>query len=126
MAYEELDKWIDANAPSLNKRVLHTKVASISGSEPGDGGMTMIDMDTSIPGPPRILNGASVKALLENGTFIVFRAQGGGSGYMYLYPGELHESELSLLTTGESQDSPVVYHFFYNSESDDWAMNISN
>lgn len=26
MSYEELDKWIDTNAPGLNKRVLHTKV----------------------------------------------------------------------------------------------------
>lgn len=36
MSYEELDKWIDKNAPGLNKRVLHTQVAAIAGE--GGGG----------------------------------------------------------------------------------------
>lgn len=35
MAYEELDSWVDANAPNLNKNVLHTQVASIVDSEGG-------------------------------------------------------------------------------------------
>lgn len=29
--FDQLDKWIDVNAPNLNKRILHTQVASIAG-----------------------------------------------------------------------------------------------
>lgn len=36
MSYEELDNWIDINAPNLNKGVLHTQVAAIAGE--GGGG----------------------------------------------------------------------------------------
>lgn len=34
--FDQLDNWIDINAPNLNKRVLHTQIAS--GSEGGGGG----------------------------------------------------------------------------------------
>ena len=33
MSYEELDKWVQINAPNLNKKMLHTQVASITASE---------------------------------------------------------------------------------------------
>lgn len=46
MSYEELDSWIDANAPNLNKNVLHTKVESIASSEGGGGGGTISMMVT--------------------------------------------------------------------------------
>ena len=41
MSYKELDNWIDINAPNLNKRVLHTQIASIADEDSGGGGESL-------------------------------------------------------------------------------------
>lgn len=45
--FDVLDKWIDINAPNLNKGVLHTQVASIAGEEGGTSIMIVTITDTS-------------------------------------------------------------------------------
>ena len=39
--FDQLDKWIDKNAPGLNKKVLHTQVASIADEGSGGGGESL-------------------------------------------------------------------------------------
>ena len=124
MAYEELDSWIDANAPNLNKQVLHTQVASIAGGSEG-GGMTVIEIDPgSDDNPPFIPNGASVTKLITSGTPVVFYIPGGGEqAYSYAYPGMLIGLDLCLFTVMSVSDSSVtVLKFRYNDETDIWEL----
>lgn len=67
--FDQLDKWIDKNAPGLNKKVLHTQVASTVSSETPVSDFSTaevtINVADSISGGARI----SVPTVIPNGDY---------------------------------------------------------
>ena len=89
MSYEELDNWIDINAPNLNKRVLHTQVASIAGS--GGGATSMM---------VTITNNDEVYTLSKTWKEIYDWMSAGGTVFLK------YDNEYD-----DSQDETVIYNF---------------